>query len=155
MVEATAAGLLDALKDAERSSVVSCLTGRDSCLEAYRNGLPRVDQSLTLLSRLVAAAATLKSFGAGRLTCYSVSAMSRGWESKDVESQMEEAAARRSRHRETPLSPEQIRVNIERQSLELTRTRILKDLKAATHPRRRDQLQAALEHIERKLGELG
>jgi hypothetical protein len=80
--------------------------------------------------------------------------MSRGWESKDVESQMEEAAARRSKARETPPSPEDIRLRTERNSLELTRTRVLKDLEAATHPRRREQLQAALDHLDRKLAEL-
>lgn len=77
--------------------------------------------------------------------------MSRGWESKDVESQQEEAAARRATAKQTPLSAEQIRVRTERQSLELSRTRVLKDLESATHPRRREQLEAALEHLNRKL----
>ena len=63
--------------------------------------------------------------------------MSRGWESKDVESQMEEAAARRAEGRQTPLSPDQIRVQTERHSLELSRTRVLTDLESATNPRRR------------------
>lgn len=68
---------------------------------------------------------------------------------------MEEAVARRSKARETPLSPEQARLQTERASLELTRTRVLKDLEEATHPRRREQLQAALDHVTRKLAELG
>jgi len=45
--------------------------------------------------------------------------MSRGWESKDVESQMEEAASRRAAARQTPLTDEQIRLQTERRSLEL------------------------------------
>jgi hypothetical protein len=81
--------------------------------------------------------------------------MSRGWESKDVESQMEEAAARRAAARQTPLTDEQIRLQTERKSLELSRTRVLKDLEATTHPRRRVQLEAALHHLDRKLAELG
>jgi len=81
--------------------------------------------------------------------------MSRGWESKDVESQMEEAASRRAAARQTPLTDEQIRLHTERKSLELSRTRVLKDLEAATHPRRREQLEAALRHLDRKLAELG
>lgn len=81
--------------------------------------------------------------------------MSRGWESKDVESQQEEAAARRAAARVTPPTPEQIRLQTERHSLELSRTRVMKDLEAATHPRRQEQLRAALEHLERKLEELG
>jgi hypothetical protein len=32
---------------------------------------------------------------------------------------------------------------------------VIKDLEATTHPRRREQLQAALDHLERKLAELG
>jgi hypothetical protein len=80
--------------------------------------------------------------------------MSRGWESKDVESQMEEAAARRAASRQTPPSAEQIRLQSERQSLELSRTRVVKDIEAATNPRRREQLEAALQHLDRKLAEL-
>jgi hypothetical protein len=80
--------------------------------------------------------------------------MSRGWESKSVESQMEEAAARRGAVRQTPLTAEQIRLRSERESLELSRTRVLKDLEGVTHPRRREQLQAALQHLERKLSAL-
>lgn len=80
--------------------------------------------------------------------------MSRGWESKDVESQQEEAAARRAAARVTPPTPEEIRLRTERQSLELSRTRVLKDLENSTHPRRRAQLEAALKHLNQKLAEL-
>lgn len=81
--------------------------------------------------------------------------MSRGWESKDVESQMEEAASKRASVRQAPLTEEQIRLQTERKSLELSRTRVMKDLETATHPRRREQLEAALQHLDRKLAELG
>jgi hypothetical protein len=80
--------------------------------------------------------------------------MSRGWESKDVESQMEEAAARRSSSRQTAPTAEQVRLRTERTSLELSRTRVLKDLEGATHPRRRQQLEAALHHLDQKLAAL-
>jgi hypothetical protein len=80
--------------------------------------------------------------------------MSRGWESKDVESQMEEAAVQRARAHQTRLTPDQIRIRTERQSLELSRTRVLKDLESATHPRRREQLEAALQHLNEKLAAL-
>ena len=80
--------------------------------------------------------------------------MSRGWESKDVESQQEEAASRRAAARRAPPTPEQVQLKSERQSLELSRTRVLKDIEAATHPRRREQLEAALQHLDRKLAEL-
>ena len=77
--------------------------------------------------------------------------MSRGWESKSVESQMEEAAARRDQARRVPPSPEELRLESDRQSLQLSRARVLKDLETAAHPRRREQLKAALEHLERQI----
>jgi hypothetical protein len=80
--------------------------------------------------------------------------MSRGWESKDVESQMEEAASRRAAVRQTPLTDEQIRLQTERKSLELSRRRVLNDLETASNPRRREQLEAALRHLDRELAEL-
>lgn len=80
--------------------------------------------------------------------------MSRGWESKSVESQMEDAALKRSAARRTPLTEDEIRISRERESLQLSRTRVLKDLEAATHPRRRQQLQAALNHLDQKLAVL-
>jgi hypothetical protein len=80
--------------------------------------------------------------------------MSRGWESKSVESQMEEAASRRAAPKQTPPTPEQLRIGSERESLELSRKRVLNDLEAATHPRRREQLAAALRHLEQKLAAL-
>ncbi|HVY92516.1 MAG TPA: hypothetical protein VHA14_07205 [Bryobacteraceae bacterium] len=80
--------------------------------------------------------------------------MSRGWESKSVESQMEEAAARRTAARQIRLTPEEMQARTERESLELSRTRVLKDLESATHPRRREQLEAALRHLNEKLAAL-
>jgi hypothetical protein len=80
--------------------------------------------------------------------------MSRGWESKSVESQMEDAASKRGAARRIPLTEEQLRIRSERQSLELSRTRVLNDLAATTHPRRREQLLAALSHLDQKLAAL-
>ena len=81
--------------------------------------------------------------------------MSRGWESKDVESQQQEAAARRAANRVTPVSPNQLKIEAERKSLELSRTRVLNDLANTTNFRRQEQLRAALKHLEQKLAELG
>jgi hypothetical protein len=80
--------------------------------------------------------------------------MSRGWESKSVESQMEEAALRRAAPKQTPPTAEQVRIKAERESLELSRKRVLADLAAATHPRRREQLESALKHLEDKLARI-
>jgi hypothetical protein len=80
--------------------------------------------------------------------------MSRGWESKSVESQMEEAALRRATPKQTPPTPEQVRIKAERESLELSRKRVLADLECATHPRRREQLESALRHLEDKIAKI-
>ena len=80
--------------------------------------------------------------------------MARGWESKSVESQMESAEERRAL-REQPVLTEQEKERLaERSGLELTRTRVLKDLAAATNPRYRLQLEAALAHIDAKLSDI-
>jgi hypothetical protein len=77
--------------------------------------------------------------------------MARGWESKSVESQMEAAEARQAAARKVTQSEEEIRQRRERESLELSRKRVLQDLAAATHPRHRQQLEAALAHLDSRL----
>jgi hypothetical protein len=67
---------------------------------------------------------------------------------------MEEAAAKRAAAKQIPPTEEEVRLRAERNSIELSRTRIVKDLEAATHPRRREQLEAALRHLDQKLAEL-
>jgi hypothetical protein len=78
--------------------------------------------------------------------------MARGWESKSVESQIESREQRRPRP--APLSPEQRRKSQERESLQLSRTRVQHDLQAATNPRYRETLEAALRHLDQKLAAL-
>jgi hypothetical protein len=80
--------------------------------------------------------------------------MSRGWESKSVESQMEEAAVRRAAPKQTPPTAEEVRIKAERESLALSRKRVLADLEAATHPRRREQLESALRHLDEKIAKI-
>lgn len=67
---------------------------------------------------------------------------------------MEEAEVRRAAARKTRPSPQEMRIRTERESLELSRTRVRKDLESATHPRRREQLEAALRHLTEKLDAL-
>ena len=79
--------------------------------------------------------------------------MARGWESKDVESQV----ADRKTVTETSgkgKSPEEIRKEQERRGLTLSRTRVLNELELATHPNHRKSLEAALAHLDRKIAEL-
>jgi len=81
--------------------------------------------------------------------------MARGWESKDVEAQLEEKkAVPQTQDNKIPKSTEQIRREQERRGLQLSRTRILNDLESATHPNHRKSLEAALEHLDRKIADL-
>jgi hypothetical protein len=80
--------------------------------------------------------------------------VARGWESKSVESQMEAAEARPSRSSAARLSPDQIRIQSERESLELSRTRVLQDLAASTNPKYRELLNRSLSYLDEKIAGL-
>lgn len=77
--------------------------------------------------------------------------MARGWESKSVESQMDAAETRRAAAQQVRLNEEEIRLQRERESIELSKVRIVRELEAAKHPRHREQLSAALAHLESQL----
>jgi hypothetical protein len=81
--------------------------------------------------------------------------MARGWESKDVESQVEAKKTMSPASGKGPKSPEDIRREQEKRDLQLSRTRIVNDLQNATHPNHRKSLEAALEHLDQKIAELG
>ena len=81
--------------------------------------------------------------------------MSRGWESKDVESQQEQALAdRRDRQVARSASEELMKLQKQRDSLQLSRVRVQSDLSRASHPRHRQQLEAALAHVDAELAKL-
>jgi hypothetical protein len=79
--------------------------------------------------------------------------MARGWESKDVESQVEIAIADRGR-RVQRLNPEADALRQRREHLELSRRRVVLDLEASRHPRHREQLQRALAFLDAELKKL-
>lgn len=81
--------------------------------------------------------------------------MARGWESKDVESQVEATEAPQEKAPQGTKSAEQISRERQRKDLQLSRTRIMNDLALATHPNHRKSLEAALAHLDKKLSELG
>lgn len=80
--------------------------------------------------------------------------MARGWESKDVESQVEAKQPMSAASGKGPKSPEDIRREQERGDLQLSRTRIVNDLETATHPNHRKSLEAALAHLDEKIAKL-
>ena len=81
--------------------------------------------------------------------------MARGWESKSIESQIESASERTFRpNAAAPVTAEQINRQREREGLELSRIRVIHDLEKAIHPQYREQLQAALRHLEARIAAL-
>jgi hypothetical protein len=79
--------------------------------------------------------------------------MARGWESKSVESQIESAGSLRE-NTTVPQSAEQREKQAKRDSLLLTRRRVLHDLETAQNARYRATLEQALAHLDGKLAEL-
>ena len=79
--------------------------------------------------------------------------MARGWESKSVEAQQEEAT--RGRVIGPPLSDTERQVLERKRTLELTRLRAAADLDRATAPAHRHMLEQALQAINDQLAQLG
>ena len=80
--------------------------------------------------------------------------MARGWESKDVEAQVEATSAAKQDQKPGGKTPEELLQDQQRKDLELSRIRISNDLNSATHPQHRKSLEAALAHLDKKLAEL-
>ena len=78
--------------------------------------------------------------------------MARGFESKSVESQQEEAA--RERVTKPTLTPEQRVLAERRASLELNRARAVADLGRASAPQHRRMLEQAIATIDEQLAHL-
>jgi len=77
--------------------------------------------------------------------------MARGWESKSVEQQQEEASTQRT-HR-APLTPEQIDQENRRRGLLMSRERIVQQLQSASNPNHRQMLEAALAELDKQLSQ--
>lgn len=80
--------------------------------------------------------------------------MARGWESKDVEAQVESGQTPKGHYGNNTKSAEQLRREKERKDLELSRIRIVHDLDSATNPNHRKSLEAALAHLDKKISEV-
>jgi hypothetical protein len=78
--------------------------------------------------------------------------MARGWESKSVESQQEDAHA--SRDTRPALTTEQRERLERRRTLELAITRTQAELQGACHAAHRDMLRLRLEALQAELGTL-
>jgi hypothetical protein len=79
--------------------------------------------------------------------------MARGWESKSVEAQQAEANDKSTADRPR-LTPEAAARWRNRETLRLSRQRVLQQLEASRHPQHRKSLQDALAELEEKLNKL-
>jgi hypothetical protein len=80
--------------------------------------------------------------------------MARGWESKSVESQIESAGDKRRPGAKHLPDPQAVKLQYKRDSLLMSRTRVLHDLQTACNPRYRAQLEAALSYLDQQLAKL-
>ena len=78
--------------------------------------------------------------------------MARGWESKSVESQIEDAGS--GADRGEAFTPEQRELWRKRQGLELSRRRILQEIEATQSAARRASLEHALAFLDEEIGKL-
>jgi hypothetical protein len=80
--------------------------------------------------------------------------MARGWESKSVELQQDDAQS--SSGKDKPrLTPEQREIESRKRGLELSRSRILEQLHSTENPRYRKVLEQALAMLDQQITELG
>jgi hypothetical protein len=80
--------------------------------------------------------------------------MARGWESKDVESQVAAADVPKSNPNAGNKSDAEIHREQQKKDLQLSRVRILNEMQNATHPQHRKSLEAALAHLDSKIAEI-
>lgn len=80
--------------------------------------------------------------------------MARGWESKSVEGQIESYASDRRPSPKQQLSAEQLERQRQRESLMLSRKRVLHDIEESHNPRHLKILKDSLAYLDSKLAEL-
>ena len=78
--------------------------------------------------------------------------MARGWESKSVESQIEDADSRSERG--AALTPEQREIEQKRRGLELSRRRVLQEIESTRSAVRRASLEQALASLDEQIRKL-
>ena len=80
--------------------------------------------------------------------------MARGWESKSVEDQIDMAEARNATARARVLSEEAIEIIRKKESILMSRTRVVRDIEHAQNPRYRAVLTKALADLDAQLSTL-
>jgi hypothetical protein len=77
--------------------------------------------------------------------------MARGWESKSVEAQIDMAQAIAATAPAKALSPEALKQVRKRESLTLSRTRVVREMESAQNPRYKAVLSKALAELDAQL----
>lgn len=77
--------------------------------------------------------------------------MARGWESKSVESQIDQAAENQPTNSKGPLNDSEKKARREREILLLARARVLQQLEASTNERYSESRREALRELDEKL----
>ena len=80
--------------------------------------------------------------------------MARGFESKDVEQQQQDAEERKANARRVAVSAEQAEVLRKRDGLMLQRTRILREIEISKDDRHRQTLQSGLKYLDEQIAAL-
>ncbi|MGA2592034.1 MAG: hypothetical protein ABSH32_19145 [Bryobacteraceae bacterium] len=80
--------------------------------------------------------------------------MARGWESKSVESQIESAETLVRPSSEEQIGAEELELLRKKESLMLSRTRVLRELEASLNPRYRSLMEKALADLNVQLSRL-
>ena len=80
--------------------------------------------------------------------------MARGWESKAVEGQKESFESERRKSPGSQPTTEQLEAQRQRDSLMLSRTRVLHDIETSRNPRHRKILEESLAYLDAKLAAL-
>ena len=80
--------------------------------------------------------------------------MARGWESKSVESQIDEASQQQSSNSKVPVNDGERKAKREREILLLARARVLQQLESSPNERYSESRREALKELDKKLQEL-
>jgi hypothetical protein len=80
--------------------------------------------------------------------------MAKGWESKSVESQVQDAQTSHDDNKKAPLTGAQIQAHRRREVLLLSRARVADGLQSSSDTRYRDQLTRALADLDAQISRL-
>jgi hypothetical protein len=80
--------------------------------------------------------------------------MARGFESKSVQDQQSQEIERAELRSKPRRDPQQIERDKQRESLELSRSRVLHDLDTTTSEARKSSLRAALAHLDAEIAKI-